>query len=237
MPGSNQRPPGCKPGALPTELTALFEGYSPAETASLPAGASRPRSRSAASPRRLRAGGGRRALEPGHRCARRGSDLLEEAPAPRAATAPAQDEHRQGRDHLDVRPPDAGRPLRHRRPVRRRRRHGHRDQPRAGKRPERLGQERASGGRRDRVRQPDGGEPLRGRPQREASGQPGSRRFARLVHQPRPRRARSGGGSSTGRAAARCARSRSSPACAARSRRTPSGPPTRAEGPSTSRAI
>ena len=29
----NQRPPGCKPGALPTELTALFEAYSPRETA------------------------------------------------------------------------------------------------------------------------------------------------------------------------------------------------------------
>ena len=31
VPGSNQRPPGCKPGALPTELTALLEAYSAAD--------------------------------------------------------------------------------------------------------------------------------------------------------------------------------------------------------------
>jgi hypothetical protein len=35
VPGSNQRPPGCKPGALPTELTALEQAYRPGSSNTL----------------------------------------------------------------------------------------------------------------------------------------------------------------------------------------------------------
>ena len=56
---------------------------------------------------------------------------------------------------MDVRAPGAGRPVHHRRLLRRRPGDGDRDQPGAGQRPQRLGQEPAAGRRRDRLRQPD----------------------------------------------------------------------------------
>ena len=118
---------------------------------------------------------------------RRRSRLHEGEPAGDAGARrpPAPLVRDEGRDHVALRPARARRAVRHGRLLRRGRRDRQGDQPEAGRRAQRLGQEHPRQRRRHGLRQPHRRQPLRAEDQRQAADRARARRLARLVDQRR----------------------------------------------------